>query len=172
MLTVAVPGTKVRLSLAFTVTCAGTAVGDDTVMTELAVAVTPSRVSDAVMVAGPGAIDVTIPAASTSAFVRSLVVKVAPVTPPIAALRASRAVATNGVVVPIATAAVPGVSASVANLCATSTGSVAETAPLAPVIVAEPLPTAVTVALLPEPVTVATDALFVDQVTVAFAITF
>ena len=88
-----------------------------------------------------------MPLASTRAFVRSLVAYVVPVAPAMAALRASRAVAVSGIVVPMPAAFVAGVSESDTNFCATSTLTVAETEPLVAVMTADPLPTDVMVAV-------------------------
>ncbi len=168
---VTLAGAKVLDPVALTLADDATEDGAVTITVAFAVAVMPSRVSDAVIVLEPGAMVVTVPAASTSAFERSLVTKVAPETPAIVLFRASRAVTASDTTAPIPSDVDAGLTDKLANRCATSTASVACTVPLVAVMVAEPLPVAVTVALLPAPDTVATDAFDVDQLTAALAMT-
>jgi len=164
---VLVAGENVLASVVWTVADDAAVTGALTVTSVPAVAVTPSRVSDVVITAAPGATAMSAPLASTSTLVRSLVVNVAPVVPAMGLPRPSRAVTVMEPVAPIARVAEPTVAVTCANRWATVTAIVLVTPPLVAVMVAPPLPTAVTVAVVPVPATVATPASLVLQVTTA-----
>jgi hypothetical protein len=133
--------------------------GGVTVTAAVAVAVVPSRVNDAVITVVPGAMPVTTPAELTIAVLAAAVVNVAPEAPAIALPLASRALACSDTVPPIPTLGLAGVTANVANFWATVKDTVAVAAPLVAVMVTDPSETAVTVAVVPLPLTVATPAL-------------
>lgn len=123
------------------------------------------------MTEAPGAIPVTIPLALTIAAVGVADAKVKPVVPVIATPLASRAVAVSAVVPPIGTEGVADVTATVANACATTKFTLDVAVPLVAVIVAEPFPVEVAVAVVPEPTTLSTAALLDAKVTVGAAST-
>ena len=133
--------------------------GPATTTVDVAVALVPSRESEAVIVVDPGAIAVTEPALFTIAVPAAAVVKVKPLADAIALPRASRADGCRAAVAPIASEGDAGESARVANFCATVKLTFAVADPLVAVIVTEPSVTAVTVAVVPLPLTVATAAL-------------
>ena len=141
-----------------------------TVTFVLAVVVTPSRVSEPVIATIPGAIAVTTPALFTTAVPAFAVVKLYPVTPVMTVPFASRAAAVSVDVLPMVKEGVAAVSAIVASPCATVISRLDDAAPLVALTVAVPLPTAVIVAVEPELVTVATDALLEANVTIALGI--
>jgi len=142
-----------------TAAASGPLVGPVTAIAAVALALAPSRVSAAVMVVDPGAMGVTVPVPFTIAVPAAAVVKVNPVAPAIAFPRASRADACSATFAPIASDGAAGESATVAIFCATVKLTVAVAAALAAAMVTEPSPTAVTVAEVPVPLTVATAAL-------------
>ncbi len=167
--TVVLAGVKRRPVVAAIVAVVGLGVGAVTVTVAVPVEVTPSFVSDVVMTAAPGAIPVTVPLALTIAAVGVADVKVNPVVPVIATPFASRAVAVSAVEPPIGTEGVAEVTAIVANACATTKLTLDVAVPLVAVIVAEPLPVDVAVALVPVLATLSTAALLDEKVTVGLA---